>query len=108
MSSNGNDLAGTNGINSIGSRNKAFVTGWVGGFSPTQYGSSVSHSYHHHSPIGTIAGINGASGNDEIPTGWGSATEIGLYYTEIANNSLLFFARDNILNVALDDRSNSW
>ncbi|MFZ0222920.1 MAG: hypothetical protein WAM42_14650 [Candidatus Nitrosopolaris sp.] len=74
MSSNGNHLAGTNGINSIGSRNNDFSTGWVGGFSPTQYGSAVSHSYHHHSPIGTIAGINGANrgfgGIDDIPTGW--------------------------------------
>ena len=48
MSSNRNHLAGTNGI--IGSRNNDFSTGWVGGFSPTQYGSAVSHSYHHHSP----------------------------------------------------------
>jgi hypothetical protein len=74
MSSNGNDLAGTNGISNIGSRNNDFLTGWVGGFSPTQYGSTVSHSYHHHIPTGTIVGINGANrgfgGNDDIPTGW--------------------------------------
>jgi hypothetical protein len=70
MSSNGNNLAGTNGINSIGSRNNDFPTGWVGGFGPTQYGSALSDPFHHHIPTGTIAGINGASGN-EIPTGWG-------------------------------------
>jgi hypothetical protein len=67
MSSNGNHLADTNGINSIGSRNNDFPTGWVGGFRPTQYGSALSDSYHHHIPTGTIAGINGAS----VPTGWG-------------------------------------
>ena len=74
MSSNGNHQADTNGINSIGSRNNDFLTGWVGGFSPTQYGSAVSHSYHHHSPTSTIAGINGVNrgfgGIDDIPTGW--------------------------------------
>ena len=75
MSSNGNDLAATNRISSIGSRNNDFLTGWVGSFSPTQYGSTVSHSYHHHHiPTGTIAGINGVNrgfgGNDDIPTGW--------------------------------------
>jgi hypothetical protein len=61
MSSNGNDLSGTNGINSIGSRNNDFPTGWVGGFGPTQYGSALSDSYHHHIPTGTIAGINGVN-----------------------------------------------
>ena len=71
MSSNGNHLTDINGINSIGSRNNDFPNGWVGGFSPTQHGSAVSHSYQHRSPTGTIAGINGASGNNEIPTGWG-------------------------------------
>ena len=36
-------------------------------FNPTQYGYTVSHSYHHHIPTGTIAGINGANrGNDEV------------------------------------------
>ena len=44
------------------------------GFSPTQYGSTVSPSYNHHFPIGTIADINGVNsgfgGNDDIPTGW--------------------------------------
>jgi hypothetical protein len=74
MSSNGNHLTGTNGIRSIGSRNNDFSTGWVGGFNPTQYGSAVSHPYHHHSPTGTIAGINGVNrgfgGIDDIPTGW--------------------------------------
>ena len=74
MSSNGNHLTGTNGINSIGSRNNDFPTGWVGGFGPTQYGSTVSHLYHHHIPTGTIAGINGANrGNDinaDFQTGW--------------------------------------
>jgi hypothetical protein len=74
MSSNGNHLTGTNGISSIGSRNNDFSTGWVGGFSPTQYGSSVNHSYHHHSPTGTIASINGVNkgfgGIRDVPTGW--------------------------------------
>ena len=74
MSSNGNHLTGTNGINSIGSRNNDFPTGWVGGFDPTQYGSTVSHLYHHHIPTGTIAGINGVNrgfgANNDIPTGW--------------------------------------
>jgi hypothetical protein len=73
MSSNGNHLIGTNGINSIGSRNNDIPTGWVGVFGPTQYGSTVSHSYHHYIPTGTIAGINGANrGNDvnaDFPTG---------------------------------------
>jgi hypothetical protein len=72
LTSNGNHL--TNGINGIGSRNNDFSTGWVGGFSPTQYGSAISQSYHHHSPTGTIAGINGVNrgfgGNDDVPTGW--------------------------------------
>ena len=71
MSSNGNHLTGTNGINSIGSRNNDFPTGWVGGFSPTQYGSAVSHSYHYHSPTSTIAdikGVNRGFGIDDIPT----------------------------------------
>jgi hypothetical protein len=71
--SNANHLTGASGINSIGSRNNDFSTGWVGGFSPTQYGSTVSHPYHHHIPTGTIAGINGANrGNDvnaDFPTG---------------------------------------
>jgi len=66
MSSNGNDLAG---INSIGSRNNDFPTGWIGGFNPTPYGSTLSPSYHQHFPTGTIAGMNGARGNDDIPTG---------------------------------------
>jgi hypothetical protein len=74
MSSNGNHLTDINGINSIGSRNNDFPTGWVGGFSPTQYGSAVSHSYQHRSPTGTIAGINGANRgngvNADFPTGW--------------------------------------
>jgi len=73
MSSNGKHLTGTNGISSIGSRNNDFPTGWVGGFSPTQYGSAFGHSYHHHSPTGTIAGINGVNRgfeNNNIPTGW--------------------------------------
>ena len=74
MNSNGNHLTGTNDINSIGSRNNDIPTGWVSVFGPTQYGSTVSHSYHHHIPTGTIAGINGADrgfgGNDNIPTGW--------------------------------------
>ena len=74
LSSNGNHLTGTNGISSIDNRNNDFPTGWVGGFGPTQYGSALSDSYHHHSPIGTIAGINGVNrgfgGNDDIPTGW--------------------------------------
>ena len=64
MSSNGNHMTG---INSIGSGNNDFQTGWIGGFSPTQYGS-----YHQHFP-GTIAGMNGINrgfGNDDIPTGW--------------------------------------
>jgi hypothetical protein len=71
MSSNGNDLTGTNGI---GNRNNDFPTGWVGGFGPTQYGSALSDSYHHHIPTGTIAGINGVNrgfGNEDIPTSWG-------------------------------------
>jgi hypothetical protein len=74
MSSNENHMTGTNGINSIGSRNSDFPTGWIGGFSPTQYGSTLSPSYNHHIPTGTIAGINGVNrgfgGNDDIPTGW--------------------------------------
>jgi hypothetical protein len=74
MSSNRNDLAGTNGISGIGSRNNGFQTGWVDGFGPTQYGSPLSDSYHHHIPPGTIARINGVnngfSGNNDIPTGW--------------------------------------
>ena len=61
MSSNGNHQADTNGINSIGSRNNDFPTGWVGGFGPTQYGSALSHSYKHHTPTGTIAGMNGVN-----------------------------------------------
>jgi hypothetical protein len=72
MSSDGNHL--TNGISSSGSRNNDFLTGWVGGFSPTQYGSAVSHSIHHHSLTGTIAGINGVNrgfgGIHDILTGW--------------------------------------
>ena len=71
MSSNGNHLADTK---SLGSRNNDFPTGWVGGFGPTQYGSALTDSYHHHIPTGTITGINGANrgfgGNDDIPTGW--------------------------------------
>ena len=73
MSSNGNHLTGTNGINSIGSRNNDIPAGWVSVFNPTQYGSTVSHSYHHHTPTGTIAGINGANTgkdiNADFPTG---------------------------------------
>jgi hypothetical protein len=73
MSSNGNHLTGTNGISSIGSRNNDIPAGWISVFGPTQYGSTVSHSYHHHIPTGTIAGINGANnGNDvnaDFPTG---------------------------------------
>jgi hypothetical protein len=73
MSSNGNHLTGTNSINSIGSRNNDIPAGWVSVFGPTQFGSTVSHSYHHHIPTGTIAGINGANnGNDvnaDFPTG---------------------------------------
>jgi|SRR5215813_8724238 len=68
MSSNGKHLTGTNGI-----RNNDFPTGWIGGFSPTQYGSAFGHSYHHHRPTGTIAGINGVNRgfeNNDIPTGW--------------------------------------
>ena len=72
MSSNGNHLAGTNDISSIGNSNNDFPTGWVGGFGPTQYGSALSDSYNHHIPTGTIAGINGANrGNDvnaDFPT----------------------------------------
>jgi hypothetical protein len=75
LSSYANHLTGSNGINSIGSRNNDFSTAWVGGFSPTQYGSTVSHSYHHHIPTGTIAGINGANRGNGVnayfPTGWG-------------------------------------
>ena len=70
MSSNGNHMTGTNGI---GSGNNVFPTGWVGGFSPIQYGSTVSPSYNHHTPTGTFAGMNGVNrgfGNDDIPTGW--------------------------------------
>jgi hypothetical protein len=67
-------MTGSNGINSIGSRNNDFSTGWVGGFSPTQYGSTISHSYHHHIPTSMMAGINGLNrgfgGNNDIPTGW--------------------------------------
>src|SRR5215469_17911404 len=74
MSSNGNHLTSTNGISSTGSRNNDFSTGWVGGFSPSQYGSTISHSYHHHSPTDTIAGINvvnkGFDGIKDISTGW--------------------------------------
>jgi len=74
MSSNGNHLANTNGINSIGSRNNDFPTRWVGGFGPTQYGSALSESYHHHIPTGMFAGINGVNRgfgpNNDIPTGW--------------------------------------
>ena len=73
MSSNGNHVTGTNGINSIGSRNNDIPAGWVSVFNPTQYGSTVSHLYHHHIPTATIAGINGANrGNDvnaDFPTG---------------------------------------
>jgi hypothetical protein len=58
-------------------------TVWLNGFSPTPYGSTVSHPYHHHIPTGTIAGINGNRGNDvnaDFPNGWAvSATEIGQY-----------------------------
>jgi len=32
MSSNGNHLTGTNSINSIGSRNNDFPTGWIGAY----------------------------------------------------------------------------
>ena len=71
MSSNGNHMTG---ISSIGSGNNDFPTGWIGGFSPTQYGSTVSPLYHNHIPTGTIAGFNGVNigfgGNDDIPTGW--------------------------------------
>jgi hypothetical protein len=71
MSSNGNHMTG---ISSIGSRNNGFPTGWIGGFSPTQYGSPVSPSYQQHFPTGTIAGMNGVNrgfgGDDDIPTGW--------------------------------------
>jgi len=72
MSSNGKHLTGINGISSVGSRNNDFPTGWVGGSSPTQYGSAFGHSYHYNSPTGTIAGINGDRGfeNNDIPTGW--------------------------------------
>jgi hypothetical protein len=74
LSSNGNHLTGTNGINSIGSRNNDFPAGWTGDFGHTQYGSTVGHSYHHHIPTDTIAGINGANsgfgGNADFPTGW--------------------------------------
>jgi len=39
-----------------------------------QYGSAVSHSFHHYSPTGSIAGINGVNRGlwwiDDIPTGW--------------------------------------
>jgi hypothetical protein len=41
----------------------------------TQYGFAVSYSYRHHSPRGTIAGINGFNrgfGGD-IPTGWANS-----------------------------------
>src|SRR5215469_8801003 len=40
MSSNGNHLTGTNGINSIGSRNNDIPAGWDSVFNPTQYGST--------------------------------------------------------------------
>ena len=74
LHTNANHLIGTSGINSIGSRNNDFSTGWVGGFSPTQYGSTVNHSYHHHIPTGTIAGINGVNRSNgvsaDFPTGW--------------------------------------
>jgi hypothetical protein len=67
-------LCDTNSINGIGGRNSDFSTGWVGGFGPTQYGSALSDSYHHHIPTGMFAPINGASrdfdGNDDIQTGW--------------------------------------
>ena len=53
MSSNGNHLTGSNGISSIGNRNNDIPTGWLSVFNPTQYGSTVSHSYHHHIPTGT-------------------------------------------------------
>ena len=66
-------MTDTNSINDIGSRNNDIPTGWLSVFNPTQYGSTVSHSYHHHIPTGTIAGINGANtGNDvnaDFPTG---------------------------------------
>ena len=62
------------GISSIGSRNNDFPTGWVGGFGPTQYGSTVSPSYQQHFPTGMMAGMNGVNrgfgGNNYIPTGW--------------------------------------
>ena len=38
MSSNGNHMTGISGI---GSRNNDFTNGWIGGFSPTQHGSTV-------------------------------------------------------------------
>ena len=69
MSSNGNHMTSISGI---GSRNNDFPTRWIGGFSPTQYGPTVSPSYHQQFPTGTIAGINGANrGNDinaDFPT----------------------------------------
>jgi len=73
LSNYANHLTGNNGINSIVSRNNDIPTGWVSVFNPTQYGSTVSHLYHHHIPTATIAGINGANrGNDvnaDFPTG---------------------------------------
>jgi hypothetical protein len=74
ISSNGNHLAGSNSISSIGSRNNDIPTGWLSVFNPTQYGSTLSPSYHHHIPTGTIAGINGVNrgfGNNDIQGGWG-------------------------------------
>jgi hypothetical protein len=71
MSSNGNHMTSISGF---GSRNNDFPTGWIGGFSPTQYGPTVSPSYHQQFPTGMFAGINGANsgfvGNNDIPTGW--------------------------------------
>jgi hypothetical protein len=77
VSSNANHLTGTNGINSIGSRNDDFSTGWPGSFSPTQYGSTVDNSHHHHSPTGTTADINSANkgfgGNDDFSNSWANS-----------------------------------
>jgi len=71
MSSNANHLTGTNSINSIGSRNNDFSTNWPGSFSPTQYGSTVSHSHQHHSPTADINSANrGLGGNEDFSNRW--------------------------------------
>jgi hypothetical protein len=69
MSSNENHLTGTNGINSIGSRNNDTLAGWVSVFNPTQFGSAVSHSYHHNIPTGINGANNGNDVNADFPTG---------------------------------------